>query len=54
MTLKIVEDRPTPKEVYNWRVWLMAIIAAFATFTYGYDGAFIGGTTNVPPSQSRA
>lgn len=26
----------------------MAVIAAFATFTYGYDGAFIGGTIALP------
>jgi hypothetical protein len=24
---KIVEDRPTPKEVYNWRIYLFAAVA---------------------------
>lgn len=23
---KRIEDRPTPKEVYNWRVYMLAII----------------------------
>lgn len=25
MAFKIVEDRPTPKEVYNWRIYLFAV-----------------------------
>ncbi|GAA5906975.1 hypothetical protein JCM8208_003728 [Rhodotorula glutinis] len=37
-----VEDRPTPKEVYNWRVYLASAVAAFAAVFIGYDGAFIG------------
>lgn len=42
LTLK--EDRPTPKAVYNWRVYMCASIASFASCTIGYDSAFIGGT----------
>ncbi|TDZ34505.1 Quinate permease [Colletotrichum spinosum] len=42
--LALVEDRPTPKAVYNWRVYLCAIIASFASCTIGYDSAFIGTT----------
>ncbi|BGP51853.1 hypothetical protein JCM10450v2_007809 [Rhodotorula kratochvilovae] len=37
-----VEDRPTPKEVYNWRVYTASAVAAFAAVFIGYDGAFIG------------
>ncbi|KNZ73258.1 putative quinate permease [Termitomyces sp. J132] len=37
-----VEDRPTPKEVYNWRVYSAAMISAFAAVMIGYDAAFIG------------
>ncbi|GAA5889871.1 hypothetical protein JCM6882_004347 [Rhodosporidiobolus microsporus] len=37
-----VEDRPTPKAVYNWRVYSCAIVAATAAIMIGYDGAFIG------------
>jgi hypothetical protein len=42
--LSIVEDRPTPKEVYNWRVYYSAAVAASAAIMIGYDSAFIGGT----------
>lgn len=38
------EDRPTPPEVYNYRVYLSAIISATGVCAYGYDSAFIGTT----------
>ncbi|POY72808.1 hypothetical protein BMF94_4217 [Rhodotorula taiwanensis] len=37
-----VEDRPTPKAVYNWRVYSCAVVAASAAIMIGYDSAFIG------------
>ncbi|KLT46133.1 quinate permease [Cutaneotrichosporon oleaginosum] len=40
--LTIVEDRPTPKEVYNWRVYFLASMACWASVMIGYDSAFIG------------
>ncbi|CAG9941607.1 unnamed protein product [Clonostachys rosea f. rosea IK726] len=46
LTLK--EDRPTPKEVYNWRIYVCASIASFAACTIGYDSAFIGTTLALP------
>lgn len=42
--LKLVEDRPTPKSVYNWRVYLLAAVASFTSCMIGYDSAFIGTT----------
>ncbi|GAA6030943.1 hypothetical protein JCM8097_008949 [Rhodosporidiobolus ruineniae] len=42
--LKRVEDRPTPSAVYNVRVYLAAITAAFAAVMIGYDSAFFGST----------
>jgi len=42
--LTLVEDRPTPKNVYNWRVYFSAAVAASAAMMIGYDSAFIGGT----------
>jgi sugar porter (SP) family MFS transporter len=39
-----VEDRPTPKEVYNLRVYLLAITCGFGALAFGYDQAFIGTT----------
>lgn len=44
----IVEDRPTPKAVYNWRVYACAAVASFASCMIGYDSAFIGTTLALP------
>lgn len=38
------EDRPTPPEVYNWRVYASALIVSMGVMAYGYDSAFIGTT----------
>src|ERR1700760_1653420 len=46
--LSLVEDRPTPKAVYNWRVYASAAIASFASCMIGYDSAFIGTTLALP------
>ena len=46
--LSLVEDRPTPKAVYNWRVYLIAAVASFASMMIGYDSAFIGTTIALP------
>lgn len=46
LTLK--EDRPTPKAVYNWRIYVCAAIASFAACMIGYDSAFIGTTLALP------
>ncbi len=42
------EDRPTPKEVYNWRIYACATVASFASCMIGYDSAFIGTTLALP------
>ncbi|KAL6832224.1 general substrate transporter [Trichoderma camerunense] len=41
---RAVEDRPTPKEVYNWRLYTEAAIIATGSLLFGYDGAFVGTT----------
>ncbi|KAM3464999.1 hypothetical protein NHJ6243_002065 [Beauveria neobassiana] len=46
--LALKEDRPTPKAVYNWRVYVCAATASFASCTIGYDSAFIGTTLALP------
>lgn len=46
--LTLVEDRPTPKNVYNWRVYALAAVASFASCMIGYDSAFIGTTLALP------
>ncbi|KAF8848523.1 general substrate transporter [Acephala macrosclerotiorum] len=43
-----VEDRPTPSNVYNWRVYACAILAGSAAIMIGYDSAFIGTTLALP------
>ncbi|KAI6910096.1 putative quinate [Hortaea werneckii] len=42
--LTLVEDRPTPSAVYNWRVYACACVASFASCMIGYDSAFFGTT----------
>ncbi|KAF3761600.1 hypothetical protein M406DRAFT_64791 [Cryphonectria parasitica EP155] len=42
--LTLVEDRPTPPSVYNWRVYVLAIIASCGSNMIGYTSAFIGTT----------
>lgn len=42
--LEKVEDRPTPPQVYNWRIYFTALISSAAAIIIGYDGGFIGGT----------
>ncbi|KAK4187474.1 general substrate transporter [Podospora australis] len=46
--LALKEDRPTPKAVYNWRVYMCAAVASFAACMIGYDSAFIGTTLALP------
>ncbi|KAI0975190.1 general substrate transporter [Xylaria arbuscula] len=46
--LHLNEDRPTPKAVYNWRVYTSAAVASFASCLIGYDSAFIGTTLALP------
>ncbi|CAI6340073.1 unnamed protein product [Periconia digitata] len=46
--LAFVEDRPTPKAVYNWRVYACACVASWAACMIGYDSAFIGTTLALP------
>ncbi|TVY13509.1 putative quinate permease, partial [Lachnellula arida] len=42
--LLTLSDRPTPKVVYNLRVYTCATVAAFCAVMIGYDSSFIGGT----------
>ena len=50
--LTLVEDRPTPKAVYNWKVYASAAMASFASCMIGYDSAFIGTTLALPSFMS--
>ncbi|KAJ1326135.1 Quinate permease (Quinate transporter) [Microdochium nivale] len=50
--LAVVEDRPTPKSVYNWKIYTCASVASFASCMIGYDSAFIGTTIALPSFRS--
>ncbi|RYP64669.1 hypothetical protein DL769_006577 [Monosporascus sp. CRB-8-3] len=41
---RAIEDRLTPKEVYNWRLYSECMIIATGSLLFGYDSAFIGTT----------
>ncbi|KAK4054713.1 hypothetical protein OIV83_000637 [Microbotryomycetes sp. JL201] len=43
---------PTPKEVNNWRIILLAIAASLGGLCYGYDLGFIGSTLALPAFES--
>lgn len=49
--LTMVEDRPTPKSVYNWRVYVSAMTASFASCMIGYTTSFIGTTVSLESFQ---
>ncbi|KAH6989667.1 general substrate transporter [Ilyonectria sp. MPI-CAGE-AT-0026] len=42
--LTLAEDRPTPPSVYNWRVYVLAVVASCGSNMIGYTSAFIGTT----------
>ncbi|KAF9888866.1 hypothetical protein FE257_008235 [Aspergillus nanangensis] len=48
----VIEDRPTPQQVYNWRVWMLAIVTSCASLMIGYDSAFIGQTIELDSFRS--
>lgn len=40
---------PAPKEIYNWRVYILAIVSSMGAFLFGYDLAFIGTSITLAP-----
>ncbi|KAI2463022.1 general substrate transporter [Annulohypoxylon bovei var. microspora] len=44
---------PAPNEVYNWRIYALAICASMGSSMFGYDSAFIGGAITLPSFVSR-
>lgn len=44
---------PVPPEVYNWRIYMLAICASMGSAMFGYDSSFIGGTLVLPSFQRR-
>ncbi|KAH7376731.1 general substrate transporter [Plectosphaerella cucumerina] len=50
--LTVVEDKPTPPAVYNWRVYALAVIASCGSCMIGYTSAFIGTTLKLASFQA--
>lgn len=46
------EDRPTPPEVYNIRVYLLAIICCLGSWVFGFPVGSIGGVIVLPSFQN--
>lgn len=38
-----------PKEVLNWRVYILSLVASMGAFLFGYDLAFIGTAITLKP-----
>lgn len=41
------ETRPTPPQVYNWRIYWSAILASWVAVIIGYDAGFAGGMVSL-------
>ncbi|KAL6248627.1 hypothetical protein RBB50_004882 [Rhinocladiella similis] len=50
---KDLSSNPAPPEVYNWRVYALAISAAMGSSMFGYDSSFIGGSLSLPSFRER-
>jgi MFS family permease len=42
------EGRPTPKEVYNYRIYLLTICVCLGSWMFGYNNGIIGGVLVLP------
>lgn len=45
---RAAEDRPTPPEVYNCRVYLIAFLSCFGSWMFGYNNGIISGVLILP------
>ncbi len=46
-------ENPAPPQVYNFRLFLLALAATMGSAQYGYDSGFIGGTLSLPAFQHK-
>jgi len=42
------EGRPTPPEVYNYRIYLLAFLACLGSWMFGYNNGIIAGVLVLP------
>lgn len=40
---------PVPKEIFNYRVYVLAIVSSMGAIMFGYDLAFIGTSIGLEP-----
>jgi MFS family permease len=45
----IAMSTPAPKEIFNFNVYMTAVLASMGAFVFGYDLAFIGTTITLKP-----
>ncbi|KAH8885273.1 quinate permease [Thozetella sp. PMI_491] len=53
MARGIKDDLDTPREVYNWKMYMASICAGFGGALFGYDNAFLGSTLALPAFQTQ-
>jgi MFS family permease len=51
--MKDTTANPAPPQVYNRRVYALALSAAMGSAMFGYDSAFIGGALTLPSFRRR-
>lgn len=44
MPFRVADDGITPKEVYNWRIYTVTLMACAGACMFGYNLGVIGGT----------
>jgi MFS family permease len=42
------EDRPTPKDVYNYRIYLLTFLSCLGSWMFGYNNGVIAGVLVLP------
>lgn len=42
------ESKNDPKEIFNWRLWLILLSMAWSGCFYGFDSGNIGGILTLP------
>lgn len=45
---RAAEDRPTPKEVYNYRIYLLTFLSCLGSWMFGYNNGVIAGVLVLP------
>ncbi len=45
---RAAEDRPTPSQVYNYRIYLLTFISCLGSWMFGYNNGVIAGVLVLP------